>query len=234
MMNVKKFFNLVEMIVEDTVNEVLSNDKDCKNDKDSKNINFHRSDIIAYVLNRVPPRYVTGERGIIHNRINPVFKYQEQTDILFLTYEAIKIFSERRSTDPEIPEIKMEDISGLMPYIMGEILEESTLGIIPDVEVALLYNNKPVEMMDMGWKNPYISTTATKGYYHFWPKYVESEMGKKDQVEFTLKFSHEKCEPQSIKITTKISKDNNPEKMQSIPLVLLKLKKGVATDFLVI
>ena len=224
----KKFFNLVEMIVEDTVDEVLAKDKD------SKNINFHRSDIIAYVLNRVPPRYVTGERGIIHARIDPMLKYQEQTDILFLTYEAIKLFSERRSTDKEVTDVTMENLSGLMPYLMGEILEESTLGIIPNIEVTLLYNNKPVEMMDMGWKNPYIATTATRGYYHFWPKYVESEMGKKDQVEFTLKFAHEKVEPHSIQVITKINKNSNLEKMQSIPLVLLKLKKGVAADFLVI
>jgi hypothetical protein len=49
-----KLFNLVEMIVEDTVDEVFAKEKDFKN------INFHRNDIIAYVLNRVPPRYVTG------------------------------------------------------------------------------------------------------------------------------------------------------------------------------
>ena len=222
-----KFFNLVEMIVEDTVNEVLAKEKY------PKSVNFHKSDIIAYVLNRVPPRYVTGERGIIHTRIDPMLKYQEQTDILFLAYEAIKLFAERRSTDTEVSEVKMENLSGLMPYLMGEILEETTLSIIPDIEVTLLYNNKPAEMMDMGWKNPYIATKATRGYYHFWPKYIESEMGKKDNVEFTLKFSHKKFEPHSIQIKTKINKKGVSDKMQSIPIVLLKLKAGVSTDFLI-
>ena len=221
-----KFFNLVEVIVEDTVNAVMTKEKS------SKNIKFHKSDIIAYVLNRVPPRYVTGERGIIHTRIDPMLKYQEQTDILFLTYEAIKLFSERRSSDSEYSEIRMEDISGLMPYIMGELLEETTLSIIPDMEVTLLYKDKPAEMMDSGWKNPYIATVATRGYYHFWPKYVEKEMGKKDNVEFSLKFSHDKFEPHSIKVLTKINKKGNVEKMQSVPLILLKLKAGVSTDFL--
>ncbi|MCL1865000.1 MAG: late competence development ComFB family protein [Spirochaetes bacterium] len=222
-----KFFNLVEMIVENTVNEVLTKEKN------SKNIKFHRSDIIAYVLNRVPPRYVTGERGIIHTRIDPMLKYQEQTDILFLTYEAIKVFSERRSTDTEATKIEMENLSGLMPYLMGEVLEETTLSMIPDIEVTLLYNNKNAEMMDMSWKNPYIATTATKGYYHFWPKYIESEMGKRNHIEFTLKFSHEKIVPHSIQIITKINKKGDLEKIQSIPLVLLKLKEGVSADFLV-
>ncbi|MCL1833758.1 MAG: late competence development ComFB family protein, partial [Leptospirales bacterium] len=123
-----KLFNLVELVVEDTVDEVLAKEKD------AKNIKYHRSDIIAYVLNRVPPRYVTGERGIIHARIDPMLKYQEQTDILFLTYEAIKIFSERRSTDAEFVEVKIEDFSAFMPHLMGDILEESSLSIIPDVE----------------------------------------------------------------------------------------------------
>ena len=221
-----KFFNLVEMIVEDTVDKVLAKEKY------PKSINFHRADIIAYVLNRVPPRYVTGERGIIHTRIDPMLKYQEPTDIVFLTYEAIKLFSERRTTDKKSAGVKMEDLSGLMPYLMGELLEETTLSIIPDIEVTLLYNNKPAEMMDKGWKNPYVATTATRGYYHFWPKYIESEMGKKDQVEFTISFSHKKFEPHSIKIKTKINKKGVSDKMQSIPLVLLKLKEGVPADFL--
>ena len=221
-----KFFNLVEMIVEDTVDKVLAKEKY------PKSINFHRADIIAYVLNRVPPRYVTGERGIIHTRIDPMLKYQEPTDIVFLTYEAIKLFSERRTTDKKSAGVKMEDLSGLMPYLMGELLEETTLSIIPDIEVTLLYNNKPAEMMDKGWKNPYVATTATRGYYHFWPKYIESEMGEKDQVEFTISFSHKKFEPHSIKIKTKINKKGVSDKMQSIPLVLLKLKEGVSTDFL--
>ena len=221
-----KFFNLVEMIVEDTVDAVFAREKY------PKSLNFHRSDIIAYVLNRIPPRYVTGERGIIHTRIDPTLKYQEHTDILFLTYEAVKLFEERRSSDTENTEMKMEDLSGLMPYIMGEVLEGSTLSIIPDLEVTLLYNNKPAEMMDMSWKNPYTATVATKGYYHFWPKYIESAMGKKDKVEFTIKFSHEKLEAHSIQVVTKINKKANVEKMQSVPLILLKLKDGVSTDFL--
>jgi len=224
-----KYFNLFETIIEDTVTEVLAKEKY------PKNINFHKSDIIAYVLNRVPPRYVTGERGIIHTRIDPMLKYQEKTDILFLTYEAIKLFGERRATGKNkgVPEVKMEDLSGLMPYLMGEVLEETTLSIIPDIKVTLFYNSKPAEMMDNGWKNPYIATTATRGYYHFWPKYIEKEMGKKDLVEFSLSFSHSKFEPYSVQIKTKINKKGVSEKMQSIPLVLLKLKAGVSTDFLV-
>jgi competence protein ComFB len=222
-----KYYNLVEMIVEETVNAVLAKEKA------SKSIKFHKGDIIAYVLNRVPPRYVTGERGIIHTRIDPMLKYQEKTDIVFLTYEAIKIFSERRETDTKKSEEKMEDLAGLMPYIMGEILEETTLAIIPNIKVTLLYNNKPAKMMDTGWKNPYTATVATRGYFHFWPKYIEKEMGEKNQVEFTLQFSHEKFLPHSIKVKTKINKKGNSEKMQSVPLVLLKLKEGVSTDFLV-
>ena len=90
---VMEFFNLIEMIVKDIVDEVL------EKEEDFKSIKFHRNDIIAYVLNRVPPRYVTGERGIIHSRIDSRLKYQDHTDILFLTYEAIGLFSKRRSTE---------------------------------------------------------------------------------------------------------------------------------------
>jgi len=221
-----EFFNLIEMIVKDIVDEVLAKEEDFKN------IKFHRNDIIAYVLNRVPPRYVTGERGIIHSRIDPRLKYQEHTDILFLTYEAIGLFSKRRAS--EIGQINGENekLSGLIPHMIGEALEETTLSVIPELKVSLLFEDKPAVMMDLGWKNPYIAAKATRGYFHFWPRYIEDKMCTCDHVDFQLTFEHPKFETRSIKVRAKVNKKNDLGNTQSIPLVLLKLKEGVTTEFL--
>lgn len=221
-----EFFNLIEMIVKDIVDEVLSKDESLHN------LKFHRNDIIAYVLNRVPPRYVTGERGIIHTRIDPRLKFQQHTDILFLTYEAIDLFSRRRESEIDENVHKVEKLSGLLPHMIGEVLEETTLAIISDLTITLLYKDEPAHMLDSGWKNPYHGTRATRGYFHFWPKYIEDEMKDEKEIEFRVKFEHPKFEPRTVKVNVKAGNRQDFGSTRSIPLVLLKLKDGVSPDFL--
>lgn len=221
-----EFFNLIEMIVRDIVDEVLNKDESLQG------VKFHRNDIIAYILNRVPPRYVTGERGIIHTRIDPRLKFQQHTDILFLTYEAIDLFSKRRDTELDSSDENGENVTGLLPHMIGEVLEEASLAVIPDLKITLLFNDEPAHMMDSGWKNPYHATRATRGYFHFWPKYIEPEMKGSGDVEFRVKFEHPAFEPRSVKCTVRAGSRNNFGSTHSLPLVLLKLKDGESADFL--
>jgi competence protein ComFB len=221
-----EFFNLIEAIVKDIVDEVIQKDESLHN------LKFHRNDIIAYILNRVPPRYVTGERGIIHTRIDPRLKFQQHTDILFLTYEAIELFSKRRGTEVDGKEQSTEKVAGILPHMIGETLEETTLAVIPDLKITLLYNDEPAHMMDSGWKNPYHATRATRGYFHFWPKFVEKDMKDLSEIEFRVKFEHPKFDMRSVKVTVKPGIKNNLGTTHSIPLVLMKLKDGESADFL--
>ncbi|HOK03157.1 MAG TPA: late competence development ComFB family protein [Spirochaetota bacterium] len=218
-------FNLLESIVDDIVTEVLSRDESMGQ------LHIHKNDIMAYVLNRVPPRYITGERGIIHTMIDPRLKFQQHTDILFLTYEAIEIFSKRRHSDAIQREDLTERSFELLPHVMGEVLEETTLSIIPDLKITLLYRDNPAHMTDSGWKNPYIGTKATRGYFHFWPKYIEDEMPASN-IEFKIKFEHPKFEDKIVKITVDKSDSHQSLKTVRVPLVLLKLKAGVDPVFL--
>lgn len=221
-----EYFNIIEMIVKDIVDDVLARDEKYRS------IKYHRNDIIAYVLNRIPPRYVTGERGIIHTRIDPALKYQQHTDMLFLIYEAMELFSKRRPTEIDDKKDKGEKFSGLMPHILGEVLDESTLSIIPDLKVTLLYNDEPVPMMDQGWKNPYITAKATRGYYHFWPGYIQEKMGGSDTINFKISFQHPKFQEYALDLQSKVNRNSNVWSTQSIPMVLMKLKDGVNADFL--
>jgi len=168
-----EYFNLMELLVRDTVDEILSRDESLKK------IQIPRNDIIAYVLNRIAPRYVTSERGIIHARIDSKLKIQEHTDILLLTYEAIDLFLKRRETESGTQQ-QAESKSTLLPYLIGEVLEESTLSVIPGLEVSLIFDGRPAELMDGGWKNPYVITKATRGYYHFWPFFESRTMSGKE------------------------------------------------------
>lgn len=220
------YFNLMEVIVSDMVDQVL--DKD--NSLPGKG--FTRSDIIAYTLNRVPARYVTGERGVMHSRIDTRLKFQQHSDLLFLIYEAIEIFSKRRDADTDRDNEEPGWRSGVIPHIMGEVLEESTLSIVPGMKISLLYNNASIPMVDTNWENPYTTRDATRGYYHFWP-YINGDAGEMpDQVDFTIIFDHPDFEERRVDISVPVNKKRDMGKNFQVPLTLIKLKPGVSPEFL--
>ena len=221
-----EYFNLMEVIVSDIVEQVFERDDSLANE------NFHKSDIIAYTLNRVPARYVTGERGVMHSRIDTRLKFQQHTDLLFLIYEAIDIFSKRRSGDLEKQGFDDGWKAGLVPHIIGEVLEESTLSVVPGIKVSLIYSGSAAPMVDSNWDNPYITKSATRGYYHFWP-FVDSALPDSPvMVDFRITFEHPDFEDKTIDVSVEINKNRDLGRNFHIPLTLLKLKPGVSPEFL--
>ena len=65
--------NFMEDIVSNIVNEILLNE-----DKEIYNNLRHKQDIITYVLNRVPPKYYTSERGLLHGKLESQFTFQQR------------------------------------------------------------------------------------------------------------------------------------------------------------
>lgn len=217
--------NIKEDIINNIVNEVL------KSDKDIKNLKLHKDDIVAYILNRVPPKYITSERGLLHGKLEARYIIQQKTDILLLLYEAIEVFSKRRQSEKS-DENENENIDNCrFPHIFGEILEETTFTIVSDVKVSLLYDGKPSEMINQGWKNPYITNKATMGFYHFWPLY-EEVMGNSPKVSFQLIFTHPKFEEKMLDINVNLFEKADVGKSHVVPIVLMKLNKGIDPGFL--
>lgn len=220
------YFNLMEVIVSDIVDQVFERADSLDNE------NFSKSDVIAYALNRVPARYVTGERGVMHSSIDTRLKFQQHTDLLFLIYEAIDIFSRRRDSDTDKAGADEGWRAGLTPHIIGEVLEESTLSIVPEIKVSLVYAGACAPMVDSNWENPYITKTATRGYYHFWPFVDGSLPDSADKVDFRITFEHPEFEEKIIDVSVDINKNRDMGRNFHIPLVLLKLKPGVSPEFL--
>jgi len=218
--------NLMEDIVANVVEEVM------KKDKDLEKIKVNRDDIVAYVLNRMPPKYITSERGILHGKLQSHYETQQKTDMLFSVYEAIDVIKKRRSTELHSAESTTAAEEYRLSHIVGEVLEETTLSMIPNVEVTLLFKGKPAKMIDDNWKNPYTTNKATKGYYHFWPIYSKSDMGKSAHVPFALLFSHPKFEDKKVDIEIETISKPNMAKTHTNAIVLLQAKAGVDLDFL--
>jgi len=219
--------NLMEDIVGNVVDEVLKNDKDLNPEE------YRKDDIVAYVLNRINPRYITSERGILHGKLEARYATQERTDILFSIYEAIEVIKSRRATGAgDSTGGKVCEDAGRLAHIVGEVLEETTMVMIPDVEISLLYNDRVAEMIDEGWKNPYKTNRATRGYYHFWPVYHGEDMMKGKKIPFTLVFRHPKFKEKRMDIEIDLLVEPDMAKSHVVPIVLLSANEGVDLDFL--
>ena len=223
--------NLMEDVVAALVEEVLSK---ISNPPDDDNAIIYRDDIITYVLNRIPPRYYTSERGILHGKLDSQFVFQQKTDILLLTHEAISTIKQRRLS--ELPARSQENIKEyFLPHIIGEILEETTFSIVPEVSVTLLYKDKPAEMIDESWKNPYMTNKSTKGFFHFWPKLPDSGKNFKkgeNKIQFTLLCTHPKFKENKIEFSLSVVESQNSFKSHIMPMILMEKLEGVDLSFL--
>lgn len=214
--------NLMEDIVRNVVSEVL------KNDTDISESHSNVEDIIAYVLNRIPPKYITSERGVLHGKLEARIVFQQKTDIFFLIYEAIDVINRRRATELGVPSNDIDTSQLRFPHIIGEVLEETTFSIISDIEITLYYKDRPAVMVDVDWKNPYKTNPATMGYYHFWPVFDSEKMTKNDNpVKFTLVFRHPDFQEQMIETEVNLSPNAGMGKSHVVPITLMRARERV-------
>lgn len=219
--------NLMEDVVFSTIDEIIVEEKYFSG------IDRYKQDIAAYVLNRVPPKYITSERGILHGKLEARFLFQQKTDILFLINEALEVIKSRRDvpTEPNLSEF-IASRTLFLPHIIGEVLEETTFSIIPDVEVTLLNKGSLVKMVDPTWENPYRTGRGTLGYYHFWPDVDQENMSVEEDVSFTIRFEHPKFHEKEIDVKIAVSPDFNMSQSRPVQIALLHLKEGNDISFL--
>lgn len=218
--------NLMEDVVKNVLMEMLK--KDHIADISQSNI----EDIIAYVLNRINPRYITTERGIIHEKLESKFKFQERPDVLFLIHEAIQNVKNRRPSVPRKKNGYTIATSEAFPHMIGEVLEKTTMSVIPEVKVTLLYKDSPAQMIDEGWGNPCVTNASTRGYYHFMPEFLPEKMSDKKEIYFKLTFTHPKFIDTEMDLPIRPVKTGNLGESFKIPMVFLQIKDGIDISFL--
>ena len=216
------FRNLMEDITRAAVEEVI------KKDNELTQINSNVDDIAAYVLNRVPPKYVTSERGMLHGKLQARLATQQKTDVFMLIYEAIEVIKKRRNKDEIIGHTKFADCElKRFPHIIGQVLEETTFSVIPDVEITLYFGKSKCSMVDADWKNPYKTNKATMGYYHFWPAYDDKIMGASSNYKFHLEYTHKLLGKKDFEFELDFDSPTGIGMSYIIPIVLLQPKPGV-------
>jgi competence protein ComFB len=208
--------NYNEDLVLETVKIVL---------KDRADINATRSfmlDVAAYALNRIPPKYITSERGFTREFVQANNGNGEEGEKLVNVIELITLINRavevvakrRRETSPgrtararktEAAEDAPLQLTYFynMPHIFGRVVDAESGRPVISAEATLWINDQISVPAEPGWRNPYMTNEPTKGYFSFWP---QVEMGESDsyRAEMRIGFAHGRYQPFTFRKTVKV------------------------------
>jgi len=209
--------NYNEDLVLDTVKIVL---------KDRKDIRLTRSfilDVAAYALNRIPPKYITSERGFTREVVQPGNgngddgeKLINVIELITLINRAVEVVAKRRhdiepvKASRTVPSASKEEGAPRltyyynMPHIFGRVVDATDGKPVISAEATLWVNDKVSVPAEPGWRNPYMTNEQTRGYFSFWP---QVEIGESDsfRAEMRIGFAHGQYRPYTFKKTMKVA-----------------------------
>jgi competence protein ComFB len=190
--------NIMEDLATRVVDDVISSMK-AKPSGDLCFSELCRQDAICFILNRVPPRYVSSARGIAHTSQELKEDQQLLVDLTTLAHEGLRRISTVRRYYYSPTTSQIRDTKGPVfpfPAIRGRVINGSNFSPVSDVAVSLYYNQALVPMMDPRWENPYVVSRDTYGTFCFWPiAEVSDHQGQERTFDFELSIEDERYEP---------------------------------------
>jgi competence protein ComFB len=158
------------------------------------------NDIAAYVLNRMPPKYIMSERGFTRLAEDHYVESEDDEnlvnviELMILINKGIELVKKRRKiAKPDAAGEKEEkatirdgkiDYIHNFPQIVGKVLDKKSKKPVLNGTITLKINDKFSEPAEPGWINPYITNAQTNGLFSFWPRARKSN---KSSEKFTLK-----------------------------------------------
>lgn len=205
--------NLMEELVENKVNKLYDDLKksntiwltcDCQN---------CRLDAMAFVLNRIPPKYIISSRGITHTVADGNLT-QTKADIDTLAMEGIRLVSSSKrpthnsNSTTESLFINVANPYFFFPTFTGSILDGTTFEPLSNAKISLFKDGSLADMIDQTWANPTKTYSSTKGTYSFCvkPEVAEKEDENK-HFEFSLKVEAEGYDPISYAFSIPVSSE---------------------------
>ena len=177
-------------------------------------------DVAAYTLNRIPPKYITSERGFNRQFVRDPAENGEKAaglvdviELITLVNRAVDVVSSRRREIAAFPRRggqvrqKMDDLSFTyfynLPHIFGRIVDASSERPVVEAEATLFINDKFAVPAEPGWANPYRTNEQTSGYFSFWPR---AEMGNTDwlAVDVRIGLNHGEYRPFTFRKKMKV------------------------------
>ena len=194
--------------------------------RDRKDIKPTRSfilDVAAYALNRIPPKYITSERGFTRELIQAGNGNGEEGERLLNVIELITLVNRavdvvvrrRRDSGPARRRLRSAPAGDAdlrltyfynMPHIFGRVVDAGTGTPVIAAEATLWINERVSVPAEPGWRNPYTTNEQTKGYFSFWPQ-VEIGETEAIRVEMRIAFEHGSYVPFTFRKTLKVPGD---------------------------
>lgn len=163
--------NILENEVISCVNKTFENLKNIKPAWFTCDCEQCRLDTAAYVLNRIPPKYIVSGRGLTH--VLSQNDSQSSIDMDALVMEgAKKVVTHARPFHASGAKDKSRNTGPVFnfPLFIGDICNGLNFEPVSEAVITLNRDGKPCEMIDHTWPNPTTLTEHTKGKYTFWVK----------------------------------------------------------------
>ncbi len=170
-----EIINLMEKEVHRVVNQLCDELENAENGPEFCTSRLCRLDVTCYVLNRIPPRYVTSSRGATHVEHEYITNPQLEIDIMRLANEGLRrVTSIQRSyyNEGDGTEERQRGPTFNFPTIIGRLFNAESFAPVSEIEVELRHGGAPAPMIDPRWPNPYRINPITAGCFSFWPKPV--------------------------------------------------------------
>jgi hypothetical protein len=158
-------------------------------------------DMKAYALNRLPPKYIVSERGMIHSEMDNQVDYQFNADIIAIVSTAVETVTAKtrpgyyhynyKSRVKSLEE-KTEDYYFNLYHLIGAVYLNQKFDPAEGAKITLMDGEgKIVPMAEESWTNPYVTHCATLGLYAFWPAPIKSRYKKETAGLFRFRLTYE-------------------------------------------
>jgi hypothetical protein len=209
--------NYNEDLVLETVRIVL---------KDREDIRPSRAfllDVAAYALNRIPPKYITSERGFTREFVQANNGNGEEgekllnvIELITLVNRAVEVVARRRREalparkPARTVTLKDADLHLTyfynMPHIFGRVVDASDGQPVIAAQATLWINDQVSVPAEPGWHNPITTNEQTRGYFSFWPQ-VEMGESETTRVELRISLEHDRYAPYNVHKSLKVAGD---------------------------
>jgi competence protein ComFB len=179
--------NLMEDVVEKAVLEIC--------DAEKQNGGAYTTpecltDVMCFVLNRIPQQYISSSRGVAHAEKALNENPQLRVDVMALVHEGFKrVTSVQRSYYFKSGDaIQLKGPVFVFPVIKGRLIDCGNFSAAKGVEIALkTIDDEPVRMLDSRWQNPFSLDPKIEGNYLFLPQPLPAtQPGEEKLFEFKL------------------------------------------------
>lgn len=206
--------NYNEDLVLETVKVVL------KDRPDVKPTRGFVLDVAAFTLNRIPPKYITSERGLTRelmmtNGNGSSARLLNIIELIAIINRGIDIVARRRHehaisartrSAAAAAEERILAYYYNMPHIFGRLVDARTGTPVVEANATLWINGRLSVPAEPGWRNPYQTSEQTKGYFSFWPQ-AEAGNAETLAVELRLGVDHREHRPLTLKKKLRVPGD---------------------------